>query len=114
MSKTMKRVIIESPLNAIDREGIERNKLYARRCMHDSLARNEAPFASHLLYDQEGMLDDTHPDHRRLGMSAGFAWGRVAELCAVYTDLGISNGMKLGIDLAIHNSVPVEYRKLDS
>jgi hypothetical protein len=37
------------------------------------------------------------PAARHLGIEAGLAWGRVADLTAVYTDLGISPGMKEGI-----------------
>ena len=50
----MKKVIIESPYA----ENIERNIKYARACLKDSLNRNEAPLASHLLYTQDGVLDD--------------------------------------------------------
>jgi len=76
--------------------------------------RNEenAPFGSHLLYAQDGILDDTNPEERRLGMAAGFAWGGVADLVAVYTDRGISGGMWKGIEVAKGRGTPIEYRKL--
>jgi hypothetical protein len=35
-----------------------------------------------------------------------------ARLCAVYTDLGISQGMKDGINVAKSLNVPIEYRTL--
>lgn len=85
----MKRVLIESPLKG----DYEANREYARRCMRDSLKRGEAPLASHLLYDQTGILDDRFDSDRRRGMQAGFTWGAMAELVAVYIDLGISDGM---------------------
>lgn len=100
----MKRVVIESPF-AGDQQ---RNTAYARACLKDSLRRGEAPFASHLLYTQ--CLDDDAPDDRRRGISAGFEWGRIADLVAVYTDLGISKGMQQGIDRAFHNRCPAERR----
>lgn len=106
------RVIIESPLNAPDRIGIERNKQYARLCMRDSLLRGEAPFASHLLYDHSEILDDLKPDERELGITAGFEWLDVADLSAVYEDLGISNGMRRGIELAKQCGRKIEYRKI--
>lgn len=68
--------------------------------MRDCLGRNEAPLASHLLYTQPGVLDDDDPHERLLGMEAGLAWGRVAELTAVYVDLGISDGMRRGMERA--------------
>jgi hypothetical protein len=96
----MKLVIIESPLSASTREGIEENKKYARQCMHDSLLRGEAPFATHLLYDQPGILNDTIPSERERGIQAGFAWGAQADFIAVYIDRGISSGMLRGVIMA--------------
>jgi hypothetical protein len=93
----VKRVLIESPLRADTPKGYERNRVYARRAMRDCLLRGEAPFASHLLYDQPGILDDANAGERRLGMEAGFAWGMKAELAAVYVDYGVSGGMEEGI-----------------
>lgn len=104
----MKRVCIESPLSG-DRE---RNKFYARLCMQDCLDRGEAPYASHLLFDHPDLLDDESPAERERGMEAGFTWVRVANLAAVYTDLGISRGMAAGIGQARLNLVDVVYREL--
>jgi hypothetical protein len=86
----MPRVVIESPFQAC-----EQNLAYARRCLADTLRRGEAAIASHLLYPQ--LLDDTVPDQRRLGMHAGFAWGALAETCAVYVDRGFTSGMAEGV-----------------
>jgi hypothetical protein len=106
------RVILESPLSAPDREGIERNKMYARMAMRDSIFRGEAPFASHLLYDQPSLLDDTIPDEREIGMLCGFEWLSQAEMTVVYCDLGISSGMRAGIKLAEEYSRKVKYRHI--
>lgn len=109
MSRTAPIVIIESPYAG----GIERNVAYLRACLRDSLLRGEAPYASHGLYTQEGVLDDLVPEEREHGIEAGFAFRKVASLTAVYDDLGISHGMQLGIDHAIEEGCPFEYRKLD-
>ena len=93
----MKLVIIESPYAADTPEGVAANVDYARRCVADSLARGEAPFASHLLYTQEGILDDTIPEQRTQGIRAGFAWGVCADLRAFYVDRGMSAGMALAL-----------------
>lgn len=105
----MRLVIIESPYAG----DIGLNERYARACLADSLRRNEAPFASHLIYTQPGVLDDTIPDERMLGIHAGFAWGQAAEMTAVYTDLGISSGMKYGIEAAEKARREIEYRTID-
>ena len=102
----MKLVIIESPYAG----GITENVEYARKIMHDSLLRGEAPLLSHLLYTQ--CLNDSNINERCMGINAGIAWYAKAELCAVYTDKGISEGMKIGIVEATDHGVPIEYRSL--
>ena len=104
----MKLVAIESPFAG----DIEKNLEYARAAMADSLHRGEAPLASHLLYTQPGILDDSIPEERMLGIHAGFAWNSHADLVAVYTDRGTSNGMKYGIEAANKNGTPIEYRTI--
>ena len=104
----MKLVIIESPYAG----DVARNIKYARAAVKDSLARGEAPFASHLFYTQEGLLDDGIPKERTWGIEAGLAWGRVADLTAVYIDLGITTGMQLGIERARAQSRPIDMRSL--
>jgi hypothetical protein len=104
----MRRVIVESPYAG----DIVKNEDYARSCMYDSLRRGEAPFASHLLYTQRGILRDEVSSEWEWGIRAGLAWGEVAEATVVYTDLGISDGMKRGIQNAINAVRPVEYRSL--
>jgi hypothetical protein len=59
----MKLVVVESPYAG----DVTRNLEYARAAMADCLARGEAPFASHALYTQIGVLDDTKPEERKLG-----------------------------------------------
>ncbi len=104
----MRRVVLESPF-AGDVEG---NLAYARECIRDCLMRGEAPFASHLLYTQDGVLDDTIKEERIYGINAGHAWMHGAQAVVVYTDRGISEGMRQGIASATVNKVPVEYRSL--
>lgn len=91
---------------------LARNVRYARACMKDSLLRSEAPYLSHLLYTQRGVLDDTIPAEREHGIQAGFAWRQVAAKTVVYTDLGISRGMEYGILDASKRGCPIEMRSL--
>jgi len=101
-------VVIESPFAG----NVQRNLCYARAAMRDSLLRGESPFVSHVLYTQEGVLDDNIRDERNLGIEAGFVFRTVAKKTVVYDDLGISPGMKLGIEHSNKLGVPVEYRSL--
>ena len=102
----MKRVIIESPYKG----DVELNVRYARACIRDSILYGEAPIALHLLYTQEGVLDDNVPEEREWGISAGHVWRQMAERTVVYTDLGITDGMKAGIDNAYSVNRQVVFR----
>ena len=104
----MRLVILESPYAG----EIEINIEYARRCLRDSLLRGEAPIASHLLYTQDGVLDDGQANERDHGISAGLSWLEKADATVVYTDRGISDGMERGIEAAKRLGVPVEFRSI--
>jgi len=100
-------VVLESPY-AGDVDG---NVEYLHRCMRDSLARGEYPYASHGLYP--GALDDDDPEQRKLGITAGFAWGALATKRVFYMDRGWSGGMQAGLEEAERRGQVVEYRHLD-
>lgn len=105
----VKRIVqMESPFKC----DVDKNIAYGRACMADCLKRGEAPFASHLLYTQPGVLDDSDPIERMRGIDAGLLFATNAEATVVYTDLGISEGMHYGIRHAIEHNRPVEYRRL--
>ncbi len=108
------RVQIESPFAGETAADVATNVAYARAAVRDSLSRGEKPFASHLLYTQEGILDDTDADERSKGIAAGLDWAKAAaQKTVVYTDLGVTPGMHEGIVAAIEAGRPVEYRKID-
>ena len=90
--------VIESPFSAPTMEELVLNVQYAILAVRDSLNRGEAPYASHLFYTQ--MLNDNNKTERQLGIDAGLTICQNADQTAVYTDLGISEGMKYGIKTA--------------
>lgn len=119
------RVVVESPLRGQVPEWLPRqlhpmaerigrmiNRDYAKACVLDSLRRGEAPYASHVLFDQRGLLDDASHVERHIGMRAGRAWESAGELMAVYLDRGISSGMQAAIDRAQTRGQRIEYRRL--
>ena len=110
MTDEPRRVIIESPYGSPSRLVLRRNVLYARAAVRDSLLRGEAPIASHLLYTQDGILQDRDPVERMLGITAGLAWRHVASATVVYQDLGITKGMQMGIEAAMSAGIPIEVR----
>lgn len=102
-------VIVESPYQG----DVARNERYLDACLRDSLRRGEAPFASHGLYTRPGVLRDSDPVERELGIQTGFAFRRAAAFTVVYTDLGISDGMRRGIEDAQKIGGAVEFRQLE-
>lgn len=107
------RVSVESPLGADTEEELAANKAYALRCVMDCFARGEAPFASHVFYDRDGLLTDADPSHRTMGIESGFAWTDVAEVVAVYMDRGVSDGMRQRIERSQLMGQRIELRWLD-
>ena len=103
----MKRVLIESPFAG----NRKLNRAYLEAIAADCKRRDEAYFASHAFYTQ--FLDDDLPEERAWGIAAGLAWGEKADLTVVYTDLGISDGMRKGINHAKSVGRPIKFRSLD-
>lgn len=111
-STQLKKVVLESRFAAEDVKGLLINKRFTIACIRDCFLRGEAAYASHVIYAQSHILDDYVSSERALGIQAGFNWGDCAEKTVVYTDLGISGGMKLGIEHAQKVGREVEYREL--
>lgn len=106
--KDRKLVVVESPFAGDE----ARNLTYVRRCMHDCFTQGEFPFASHALYTQPGVLNDAVAEERNLGIFAGLLWTLLADKTVVYTDHGITAGMKKGISFAERLGRKIEYRKV--
>lgn len=107
--RPMRLVVIESPYAG----DVDTHVRYARAAMADCLRRGESPLASHIVYTQPGILDDSKPEERSLGIRAGFEWAERAHARVVYTDCGISRGMQEGIAHAVQIGQPIEYRSLE-
>ena len=101
-----KRTLVETPY----RGDQQKNELYCRLACRHSISEMEAPYASHIFYTQ--MLDDGRATERDYGIKCGLYWGTQAEQTVVYTDLGTSQGMQLGISAAEHVGRPVIRRTL--
>lgn len=106
----MKRVQLESPFKGLNWENTEFNLKYAHACVADCLMKGEAPFASHIMYTVA--TNDKNPVERAFGINAGLTFLKFADKSVVYTDLGVSEGMKKGIDEAYRLGIEVEFRKL--
>jgi hypothetical protein len=103
-------VVVESPYAG----EVIANVGYAKRCFRNCLDRGEAPYASHLLFTQEGILDDEKAEERKLGIQAGLAWAAKAHATALYVDRGITPGMAYGVLSAYRLARIIEVRSLDT
>jgi hypothetical protein len=110
------RVVVESPFgrnvdgSKCTPEEYARNTRYLNRALLDSLRRGESPYASHRFFP--GLLDDTDPADRELGMRAGLVWAEQADVCAVYDDHGLTEGMLRGIAQHAERGMVVERRQI--
>ncbi len=107
--------VIESPFAGTPAE-IVGHRRYLALLMRFCLQHDMAPFASHGLYTQPGVLLDTIPEERKLGMKAGFAWAELLPLVldaggnalvVVGMDLGESSGMTEGIERHAAAGLPI-------
>ena len=103
----MKFVVLESPYAG----DTPSNITYARLALRDSIARGEAPFASHLLYTQ--VLNDAEYAQRLRGISLNLEFIIRCDRLVVYTDRGISVGMQLAIDHAKLLGKEIVYREIE-
>lgn len=106
----MRLVVLESPYAG----DVGANVAYARAAMADSIRKHgEAPIASHLLYTQPGVLDDSLPEERALGIAAGLAWRAVAQGAVFYVDRGWSKGMLGAKELYEREGFPYSVRSIE-
>jgi len=98
------RVIIESPFAG----DVEKNVKYAQKAMLHSIRLGESPLAFHLLYTQ--VLDDTKPTQRNKGIRRSFKWHLQADIIAIYSDLGVTPGMRLAIEFALKHKIKMQKR----
>lgn len=108
--QALQAVYVCSPLRANTEVERARNIEYARAVTLDSERRGEAPFTPHLLYTQ--IFDDNVQEERERAMKAAIVWFSRADKVVVYTDLGISQGMREEMVLAVAQRRMVEERTL--
>lgn len=86
---------------------------YAKRCAQDSMRRNEAPLVSHVFYyDLFGY--STVAIERDLGFNSQLAWIRKCDLVVVYSDYGMTQGMKAAVDYAKFKNKKIEFRVISA
>jgi len=102
----MELVIVESPYTG----AIERNIRYAKRCMKGILKQGNCPFASHILYTQEGILDDDEESERSTGIRCGYKIGNNADKIIFFMDYGMSKGMVFALEHYTKNGSNIHFK----
>jgi hypothetical protein len=101
----MKTVVLESPYSGSNEQEIQDNIEYAWKCLQDSCAKGEAPFASHLMYTRtkdRHIKDGDGWITREEGLKRCEAWRAAADLTVFYTDRGWSRGMIIALHNCLH------------
>lgn len=80
---------------------------YARRCLADSLRRDESAFPLYTLWSEEWESDARDKYHEGLRV-----WGDQAQIRAVYRDHGLDSRMVAGLRRAVANRQPIVFRSL--
>lgn len=104
--------VVESPFTAESFELECRNRLYAQIAMGVLFREGYIPFASHAIYTLLGVLDDSKREERKMGIEAGLYLASVMDHTFVFTDLGVSPGMDMGIADAKKEGRPITTRKI--
>lgn len=111
-------VFIESPYSG----DIDRNVRYLMLCKLDSMVRGEMPCSSHcdmtqhpakLDYYVSDYEDEWDIYNREQAIEISQSLRSMCEKTLFYTDLGLSRGMKEGIEFCKENDIKYEMRKID-
>lgn len=109
----MNRLCIESAYAESERFTVTENVEFARAVCRYALARGYVPYASHLFFP--GILDDSRPQERELGIRAGFAWSQHATevwFC-LRPDEELSQGMKEAVGYFSYIGIPMKLARFD-
>jgi len=105
-----KAAVILSPFMAEDPSQARRMERYAKRCLQDSVLKNEAPVANHYFYYE--VLNSNLSIERDIGLQSQLIWIKHADLVVVYIDMGITQAMELAINVAKIANKRLEYRSI--
>lgn len=90
-----KIIVVESPFASKDYAAQYANKQYALDAMRHVFEAGCIPIASHIFYTD--CLNDSIPEQRELGISAGLELAGWADETWVFIDRGVSPGMQRGM-----------------
>lgn len=89
-----------------------RVRQYIRMCIRDCLVREEIPWASHVMFAWTEALYDDDPEQRAEGLAVAKQMSKRCDLIAVYSDLGVTSGMREVLTFAAFQGKKIEHRKI--
>lgn len=101
-------VILEIPIPV--NTSTEEYSDYLSDAVKDCISKGEAPLNTHAMFDR--CLDLCNPINMSIVLKTKESWGMLAKKTVVYTDLGVSEEMLVGITDAAARGRDVEFRKL--
>lgn len=104
-------VVVESPFAANQARTKQQHRAYLFAAMADCIRRGESPIASHHWLPE--ILNDDGPYERQLGIRLGIAWGERADAIGIYSQLGVSSGMRQAISEYKARGKVIEWRSID-
>lgn len=107
-----KATIILTPFFSEDPSKGAMFERFAKRAVRDSMNRNEAPLASHLFYYE--IFNNNIQIERDMGLHSQISWIPNCDLVAVYIDFGVTQAMRVAIDVARLRGKKIEYRNITS
>lgn len=116
-------VSVESPYSTSNGHTLRTNIAYATACVKDAALRGESPFASHLLLTRT-LMSDGSSDF--ISDEVAELWGASRDVCialthasrlrcdaiVLYTDIGLSSGMKAAVEAVDTFNKESKYRKI--
>jgi hypothetical protein len=111
----MKLIAVESPYGSDDWQEIAENIHYLRACMHYVHLQGNAPYASHAISTQPGVLDDSDKGpggERETGIFGGQAIADRMDEKWVFMDKGMTTGMEYGYKRSGEINQPILIKEL--
>lgn len=106
----MKLIYICSPYRANDDAVLQRNIEYARELTRGVLLQGSIPVATHLYMTQ--CMDESIEEERNIGLAAGREILQRCDAVIVGAKYGISSGMKVEIEFAEKNHIPIVFNEV--
>lgn len=102
--------VIEVPYSPENPAVLQRQPIYANKCLKDSFSRGEAPLLTSILY--ANALNYRVQPEKDMGIISHISWISVCDKLAVYIDFGVTPQMQMSINVAKIRNKKIEFRSI--